>query len=455
MRKKLLLGALAALLLLLAGCGIQLSLPFELPFDLPFLTQRETLSEGAALAVYRVASSDAPAGSDLLGTELYQMPEGDDPIGEALALFAADGRDSALSCAMPDGVTIESWSLENSLVTLTFSENFLDLTDMEQTVTAFCAALTLCGLDQVEAVSVTAGGQTVFSGLMPEDALLRDTDTDPYVRQLRLYFADSAGRYLISEYHSLTLDEDTSPERYVIEELLRGPNNGELQSAIPAGTELLSCQTEDGVCTVDLSAAFYENRPDTAQAERLAVYSIVNSLTSLSQVDSVVILVEGEAVDTYVYRSLAEPLTRYEEVIGPVGEGELDADLYLALPGLEDVTALPFRISLSDGQSRAEAVLASLLGAAEPGYPSLFSGSGTVTSVTVRNGACTVDLSQSFFASLTEEARSAAVRSIALTLCALEDINAVQFTIGGGQALFDGTDWSGPWTSDGLVSEVE
>ncbi|MCD7749126.1 MAG: GerMN domain-containing protein [Oscillospiraceae bacterium] len=431
---------------------ISIELPFELPFDLPFLAQEEETEVGETVIIYRVASEDAADGGDLICEETCPKPEGDSLIDGVLALFAAESGENGMACALPDGVTIEGWSQEKAVVTLTFSESFLALTDMEQTVTAFCAALTLCALDDVESVTVAAGGQTVFSGLMPEDALLRDTDTDPYVRQLRLYFADADGRYLISEYHSLTLDEDTSPERYVIEELLRGPNNGELQQAIPEGTELISCETTDGVCAVNLSEEFYVNRPDTAAGERLAVYSIVNSLTSLSQVDSVVILVEGETLESYVYLSLADDFTKYDEVIGPVSEsqGEIDADLYLALPGLEDVAALPFRGNLSDYQSRAEAVLQALLAAAEPGYPSLFSGSGTVTDLTVSNGACTVSLSQSFFASLSEDARAAAIRSIAATLCALDEINAVLFTIGGGEAIFDGTDWSGPWTAETL-----
>ncbi|MCD7845360.1 MAG: GerMN domain-containing protein [Oscillospiraceae bacterium] len=474
MKKRFFLAALlvllvlfGALFLLLAGDllpfelpfeipEISIELPFELPFDLPFnlpfLTQEEDTEIIEPVTIYRVASESAPEGGDLICEEILPQPEGDSLIDGVLALFSTESEDSNLACALPEGVTIEGWSLEKAVAALTFSESFLDLTEMDQTVTAFCAALTLCALDEVESVTILAGEQTVFSGLMPEDALLRDTDTDPYVRQLRLYFADGDGRYLISEYHSLTLDEDTSPERYVIEELLRGPNNGELQRAIPEGTELISCQTADGVCTVNLSEEFYVNRPDTASGERLAVYSIVNSLTSLSQVDSVVILVEGEALESYVYLSLTAPLTKYDEVIGPVSEshGEIDADLYLALPGLEDVAPLPFRVNLSDYQSQAEAVLQALLAAAEPGYPSLFSGSGTVTDLTVTNGACTISLSQSFFASLTEEARAAAIRSIAATLCALDEVNAVLFTIGGSEAIFDGTDWSGPWTAENL-----
>ena len=440
MRRIVCLLLLAALLAALTGCE------FRLP-QLPFLSGDSEAETEEGFAVYRVAADPAQPG-DLLRAERH--PELDPAVLEpeaAAALLASPAAGAELACAIPADVSVEDVAFENGVVTLTLSEGFLALTDMEKTTAAFCAVLTLTQLTGVEAVTVTAGGETVFAGLMPEDAFLTAEDSDPYIRRLRLYFSDAEGRYLVSEYHSLTLREDASAERYVVEELLRGPNNGELKSAIPAGTELLSCSTTGGVCTVDLSGAFYTGRPDTALGERLAVYSLVDSLTALAQVRSVRILVEGEPLDTYVCLPLGEPLARYEEPIGPVSapKGEIDADLYLALPGLSGLAPLPFRVNDTGYESRAEAVLAKLLSAAEPGYPALFPSSAAVSSVSVRGVQCTVDLAEGFFASLSEEERAAAAGSITATLCTLPEIDAVRFTAGGERAVIDGTDWTGPW----------
>ncbi len=440
MKKNTVLCLLLAMLLLLSGCS------FPSPRELAARFTASNSAEAAdTLSVWRVVSSSEHG--ELIRAESRPASAAGD-IEALLTLFGTPSRDNSLVCALPDGVQIESWELSSGVLTLTFSDSFLACSPMEQTTSSFCAALTLCQLDGVEAVTIAAGQQIVFSGLMPEDAFLTAADTDPYVRQLRLYFPDRDGRYLIAEYHSLTLDEETSPERYVVEELLRGPNNGELQSVMPAGTTLLSCHTgEDGVCTVDLSREFLDNCPDTALGERLVLYALVNSLTALSSVDSVRILVEGQAVDTYVCRSLAEPLSRYDEAVGPVSQpkGEVDLDLYLALPGLEEITPLPFCVSGDGYDSLAEAALTALLDAEEPGYPALFAGSVSVTSVSVQGTQCTVDLSESFFVSLPEDARAVALRSITATLCALPGISSVRFTVGGDPAAFDGTDWSGPW----------
>lgn len=462
MNKTRILSLLLLLALLLTGCSLreaasalpdrlrELELPAFAEDLLDHLLSSDKPAADGSVSIYRLCTGDAASGGDLIQAETCILPEqNSSEIDAVLALFAAPSRDSSLVCALPTGVSIQSWSRENRAVTLDFSPELLAAPSMAQTMTAFCAALTLCELDGVESVTVSAGGQLLFSGLVPEDALLSDADTDPYVRQLRLYFADGQGRYLVSEYHTLTLDENTSPERYVVEELLRGPNSSKLQSSIPAGTRLLSCSTADGVCTVNLSGEFLENRPETALGERLAVYSVVNSLAALSHVDSVVLLTEGQPVGTYVLRSLESPMTWYEETIGLAGElpnGEFDADLYLVTPDMRSITPIPFRISDTTYASRAEATLAALLNAAEPGYPALFSGSGSVSNITLQGSFCTVDLSESFFASLPPEGRNAAVQSIAATLCALDEVAAVYFTIGGSPAMFEGTDWSGPWT---------
>ncbi len=453
--------AIVLALALLAGCSFdpgQLDLPFSLPWS-----QGEEAGESDGFPVCRLTAVDPAAAEDadpygsLIGWETCPLPaDAPSQLEAAIALFASPSHTEGLFCPLPQGVTVEDWSLDHGQLTVRFSPGYLDMDDMDRTAAAFCAALTLCQVGGVESVTVAAGDRELFAGLVPADALLLATDTDPYVRQLRLYFADGNGRRLVSEYHSLTLEEDAAADRYVVEELLRGPNGRELRSAIPEGTQLLSCQTEDGVCTVDLSAAFYDGRPRSAAGERLAIYSIVDSLTALPQVDSVQLLVEGQALDKYVYRSLAQPIGRYEEAIGPVSEnrGELDVDLYLPLPGLKAVEPLPWRVSIGEHDSVPEAVLAALLTAAEPGYPALFSGSGTAGRVTLQGTACTVDLSESFFASLPVGDRSLAVRSMTASLCALDQVDAVFFTIGGGPALFDGVDWTGPWTEDPLPPDA-
>lgn len=411
----------------------------------------QSTASGDSVSVWRV-STGTQAG-ELLQAQSMALSGGTQAeIDEVLALFLSRTRADGLRRALPDDVELESWTSESGLVTLTLSEEFLAYPAMERSAAAFAAVLTLCQLDEVDAVSILSGGQTLFHGVDAEDVLLQDTDSDPYTRRLRLYFADSGGRWLESEYHSLSLDDDSELERYVMEELLRGPNDPELRSAIPAGTELLSCHTDSGVCTVDLSAAFLDNRPETALGERLAIWSIVNSLTALADVESVQILCQGQTVDTYVYRSLAEPLGFLKAAVGPpvAAKGELGASLVLALPSLDAFAAMPCVVDAGSYESEMDALLAALAESDEAGLPNLFFGAGTILSSSVVGRIRVVEVSESFFASLAPDERTAAVKSLAATVLAYGDERGVRISMNGEDAVFEGVSYAGPWTESDI-----
>lgn len=432
------LTLLLAALLLAAACGC---------------ARAGQSTTGDSVSVWRVLSG-AQAG-DLLAAESKPLAGGAQAeIGEILALFLSSTRADGLRRALPDDVELLSWTSESGLVTLELSESFLTQAPMERTAAVFAAVLTLCQLDEVDAVSITVGGETLYHALDAEDALLQDTDSDPYTRRLRLYFASSDGQWLASEYHSLSLDDDSDLERYVMEELLRGPNDPELHSAIPEGTELLSCRTEGGVCTVDLGAAFLENKPATALGERLAVWSIVNSLTALADVESVQLLCQGQAIETYVYRSLAEPLSFLKAAVGPpaTAKGELGAQRIVALPGLESFAGIPCIVDAAAyEQDAAGTMLTALTEAAEPGLPVLFFGAGTILSTSITGRIRVVEVSESFFASLSPDERAAAAKSLAATVLAIGAERGVRITMNGEDAVFEGVSYAGPWTANDIT----
>ena len=149
----------------------------QLPFELPW--RRDEAAAGGTVSVCRLVAPDADTGERtsatgaLTGWESCPLPEGADPVETAIGLFAGPSGERGLVCALPEGVQVESWSLEDGAVTLELSEGYLSLPGMERTAAAFCAALTLCRLDGVDRVDIAAGGETVFSGLTPDDALLQ------------------------------------------------------------------------------------------------------------------------------------------------------------------------------------------------------------------------------------------------------------------------------------------
>ncbi len=83
------------------------------------------------------------------------------------------------------------------------------------------------------------------------------------------------------------------PEAVIFKLLLEGPKNEKLESIIPKGTKLNSISIENGTAIVDLSTEFIRGIELGEDMENKIIYSIVNSLIELSEIDSVKILIDG------------------------------------------------------------------------------------------------------------------------------------------------------------------
>ena len=115
-----------------------------------------------------------------------------------------------------------------------------------------------------------------------------------------LYFADAKQHFLIAEKRVMVYPGDPlSYERKLVEELIRGSINGNLDT-IPTGTTLRSLfLLDDGTAVVDFSEHFRNNRPGGCRKEQLTLFSVVNSLIlNIPEIDKVKILIEGEEART-------------------------------------------------------------------------------------------------------------------------------------------------------------
>lgn len=81
----------------------------------------------------------------------------------------------------------------------------------------------------------------------------------------------------------------------VVKELITGPGNESgLKPSIPAGTKLLNEPIfKDGNITINLSKEFTEGISKEKNLEKFAVFSLVNSLTEIKEIERVKFLFEG------------------------------------------------------------------------------------------------------------------------------------------------------------------
>ena len=109
-----------------------------------------------------------------------------------------------------------------------------------------------------------------------------------------LYFQDKETKNLQVETRLIDSKELLeNPYIKLISLLLEGPDNSNLESAIPQGTKLNSVVQEGEKLIIDVSDEFILSEENSNQQSN-AIYSIVNTVTELKEVSCVKILINGK-----------------------------------------------------------------------------------------------------------------------------------------------------------------
>ena len=167
---------------------------------------------------------------------------------------------------------------------------------------------TLTQLPNISYVGITVDGQQLYDnageavGWMSADQFIDNdgNEINTYeLTRIKLYFANEEGDKLIAAYREKHYSTNTPLERFVVEELISGPS-GQVPGLYPTvnpETKIINVMTKDGICYVNFDSSFLTvvNNVST----ELAVYSIVDSLVELSNINKVQILVNGEVPSSF------------------------------------------------------------------------------------------------------------------------------------------------------------
>ncbi|MCR4441070.1 MAG: GerMN domain-containing protein [Peptococcaceae bacterium] len=167
----------------------------------------------------------------------------------------------------------------------------------------FCTVLSGCFLtDKISALKQGFNknqGKTGTDTLIPTVVIENPNAAAPVsgeTRTVALYFTDKSGKLVMEER---VIPKVVGIARATIEELIKGPTQAGLQPTLPASTKLLDINVKpDGLAIVDLSGDLIKDLPASADAEKLAVYSIVNTITQFPTVEKVELRIDGKRVST-------------------------------------------------------------------------------------------------------------------------------------------------------------
>lgn len=228
----------------------------------------------------------------------------EEQMANMLVQLAQKPQTEGMVSAMPQTVAVLAISLEDSTAKVDLSDGYYRLSKGQEMYLRGALVWTLTSLPFVEQVELTVEGVPLTHsnqqplGPMNRENLVINTPIDPEptnaLRILTLYFANADGTALVKEERTVEVNANQALERYVLEELIAGPQEEGLTSTVPKGTTVRDVKTADGICYVDLSQDFVTGHTGGTVAEYLTIYSIVNSLCELDGIKKVQFLIEGE-----------------------------------------------------------------------------------------------------------------------------------------------------------------
>lgn len=201
------------------------------------------------------------------------------------------------------GFQVLGTKLEEGNLSIDVDAAYNKLPVMTEVLVRAAVVRTLTQLPDVNLVMITVEGNPlsdkngkVISWMNADQFIDNDgNEINTYeLARVKLYFAGESGTNLIAAYREKHYSTNTPMERFIVEELIAGPS-GQIEGLYPSinpATKIINVMTKDGVCYVNLDENFLSvvNNVSTD----VSVYSVVNSLAELSNVNKVQILINGE-----------------------------------------------------------------------------------------------------------------------------------------------------------------
>ena len=286
-KKYVLTGMLLMLLAVLTGCGTR---------------EPET---GKKISVYYVntAETKVEVHDQYLNTK---TPE--EQLEETMTFLSTTPEKLEYKAPFDMGFQVLDYDVEDGKLVINVDKAYSELSVTTEVLVRAAVVRTLTQLSNVKYVTITVEGSQLYDnagelvGWMNAEQFINNDGNEIKTYELvkvKLYFDNADGDKLIAAYREKHYSTNTPLERFVVEELIAGPS-GQIEGLYPVinpETKIINILTKDGICYVNLDSSFLTvvNNVST----EVAVYSIVNSLVELDNINKVQILVNGEVPSTF------------------------------------------------------------------------------------------------------------------------------------------------------------
>lgn len=271
-------------LLLTVGCGDKSQIDASRLKEIYFLNKEQT---GVEMHVYEVQSTDTQGQLEEVAAILESMPE-------KLEYVAP----------LQMGFTLNSYRMDGEKLYLDVSDDYRSLSPTAEILVRAALVRSFSQVKGVKYITMTIGGSQLHDslgnvvGLMSADQFIDNagTEINSYEKvRLKLYFASEDGTTLIATNRTMAYNTNISMEKLVVEQLISGPGVDVADVVYPTinpNTKLVSISVKDGICYANFDESFLSQVYNVSSD--VAIYSIVNSLTELTNVNKVQISVNGD-----------------------------------------------------------------------------------------------------------------------------------------------------------------
>jgi len=258
--------------------------------------------------------------------EEYEFASSDenDRIEELVEQLNMNTADVDVTKAIPDGVKVMNYSLEEGIFTIDFNSEYLEMSKTQEVLTRAAVVLTMTQLEGIGQVAFTVAGEGIKNstgaavGYMDATDFADNLDSNKTVyntETFTIYFSNTAGTQLVPYVFEGEYSSNVSKEQYILNKLIEGPGDSEgYVRTVPETAKVSNVYINYNTCYVVLEESFLTAQ--TSVPDDIVIYSIVNSLSEIPYISQVHIRIKGAPDNMYHGTiSLDEPFTMNLDII--------------------------------------------------------------------------------------------------------------------------------------------
>ena len=235
-----------------------------------------------------------------------ESEERTDAVSELLNLMCTEPDNNDLKAPISAEIQIYSCRINENKLVIDFAQNYKDMLPTTEVLVRAAIVRTVTQVEGIDSVEFEIEGEPMIDyagivvGVMNAGQFIDNAGTEINTYEqatLQLYFANAEGTSLVPVSKPVEYNTNVSLEKLVMEQLIKGPDGTSGNPTINPATKIVNITVNDGTCYVNLDETFL-TQIYTVTSE-VTIYSIVNSLVELDNVNKVQILVNGESQISY------------------------------------------------------------------------------------------------------------------------------------------------------------